>query len=129
MPGASQLKIMIVDDSIIARQMLRKILEEEGVTEVEEALNGAEAIEKYKTFKPDLVFLDIIMPDLPGDKTLEEIIAFDKDARVIMLSSLGTKEKVLECLKKGAENFIMKPIEKERIVEIFNKIVDEKKEE
>jgi len=128
MPDPSELKIMIVDDSIIARQMLRKILEEEGVKEIQEALNGAEAAEKYKSFKPDLVFLDIIMPDVPGDKTLEEIIAFDKDARVIMLSSLGTKEKVLECLKKGAENFIMKPIEKDKIVEIFKKIVEKKEE-
>ncbi|MCK5707613.1 MAG: response regulator [Candidatus Aureabacteria bacterium] len=126
MPGATELKVLIVDDSIIARQMLRKILEDEGVDNVQEALNGAEAIEKYKEFSPDLVFLDIIMPDMPGDKTLEEIISFDKDARIIMLSSLGTKEKVLECLKKGAENFIMKPIEKERIVEIFNKIIEAK---
>jgi two-component system chemotaxis response regulator CheY len=128
MPQASDLKILIVDDSIIARQMLRKILEQEGVKQVQEALNGTEAIAKYKSFKPDLVFLDIIMPDMPGDKTLEEIMAADKNARVIMLSSLGTKEKVLECLKKGAENFIMKPIEKERLIEIFKKIVGDKKE-
>ena len=128
MPEPSELKIMIVDDSIIARQMLRKILEEEGVREIQEALNGAEAVEKYKSFKPDLVFLDIIMPDVPGDKTLEEIMTVDKDARVIMLSSLGTKEKVLECLKKGAENFIMKPIEKDKIVEIFKKIIEKKEE-
>ena len=128
MPEPSELKIMIVDDSIIARQMLRKILEEEGAKEIQEALNGAEAVEKYKSFQPDLVFLDIIMPDVPGDKTLEEIIAIDKDARVIMLSSLGTKEKVLECLKKGAENFIMKPIEKDKIIEIFKKIVEKKEE-
>lgn len=107
--------------------MLRKILEEEGASLIQEALNGKEAIEKYKTFHPDLVFLDIIMPDISGDKTLEEIIAFDKAARVIMLSSLGTKEKVLECLKKGAENFVMKPIEKEKLVDIFNKILEEKK--
>ncbi|MBN1522158.1 MAG: response regulator [Candidatus Aureabacteria bacterium] len=128
MPGAHELKILIVDDSIIARQMLRKILEEEGVKQIQEALNGAEAVEKYKSFQPDLVFLDIIMPDVPGDKTLEEIMAVDKDARVIMLSSLGTKEKVLECLKKGAENFIMKPIEKDKIIEIFKKIVEKKDE-
>jgi two-component system, chemotaxis family, chemotaxis protein CheY len=128
MPQASDLKILIVDDSIIARQMLRKILEQEGVKQVQEALNGTEAIAKYKSFKPDLVFLDIIMPDMPGDKTLEEIMAADKNARVIMLSSLGTKEKVLECLKKGAENFIMKPIEKERLIEIFKKIIGDKKE-
>ena len=128
MPGAGDLKILIVDDSVIARQMLKKILEEEGAVNIEEAVNGTEAIEKYKTMKPDLVFLDIIMPDIPGDKTLEEIMAIDKNARVIMLSSLGTKEKVLECLKKGAENFIMKPIEKDKIVEIFKKIIEQKEE-
>ena len=108
------LKILICDDSALVRKKLRDILEEMHY-EVFEAPNGAVGVEKYKQHHPDTVFMDIVMPELDGIAALKAIREYDKDARIIMLSSAGTSSKLIEALKWGATDFIQKPYTREQI--------------
>ncbi|HEY5562701.1 MAG TPA: response regulator [Clostridiaceae bacterium] len=112
-------KILICDDSMLMRKKLKEIVKNCGCEDVLEAKDGQEAINIYKESNPDLVFMDIIMPVKNGIEAVKEIIEFDKDAKVVMASSAGTKEHVKESLKAGAYDFIQKPWEKEQI----NKII------
>lgn len=107
-------KALICDDSILVRKKLRALLEEMQCG-VSEATNGIEAVEEFKKIKPDVVFMDIVMPEIDGLEALRRIKEYDKAARVIMVSSTGTSAKVLEALKCGAIDFIQKPYEKTQI--------------
>lgn len=107
-------KVLICDDSTLVRKKLRELLEIIQC-EVLEASSGMEAVELFKEHKPDIVFMDIVMPDMDGLEALRSIREHDQTARVIMISSVGTSEKVLEALKCGAVDFLQKPYDKEQI--------------
>lgn len=114
-------KVLICDDSLLVRKKLKDILTSIGC-EVFEARNGKEAVEVYQTSRPDLVFMDIVMPDTDGLEALKNLKAFDDQVNVIMLSSLGTSDKLIQALKYGAADFIQKPYTVEQITQIVAKI-------
>ena len=105
------MKILICDDSLMIRRQLRNSILELGPHEVLEAGNGNMAIEMYRENKPNLVYMDIIMPELDGIGAVKGIRQFDEMAQVVMLSSVGTKENLRDALEAGAVDFIQKPIE------------------
>lgn len=89
------------------------------------AKNGKEAVEQYKQQKPDVVLLDIVMPEETGIDALEKLLSVDPKACVVMVSSLGTEQAVLDCLKKGAKNFLQKPFEQEGLIALLEKVCKE----
>ncbi len=109
-------KIMIVDDSMLSRKNLREILTQQGHEIVGEAEDGQSALVKYGELKPDLVTLDITMPNMNGIDTLRELMSTDSNARVVMITSLAQKSKILEALQLGAKNYIAKPFEAHNII-------------
>lgn len=118
-------KVMIVDDSKTSRRVLRTILESYEYEVVCEAGNGKEAVEQYKQYKPDIVTMDITMPEMDGLASLKEIMAVDSEAKVIMVTAAAQKNKMLEAIKMGAVDFIQKPFEAEQIISIINKACSE----
>jgi len=113
-----QFSFLVVDDSEFARKTLIKILNMIGGCMVGEATSGQDAVQKYRSLKPDIVFMDITMPGMEGIDALEQIIGDDKTARVIMVSSLSHKTLVQDALKKGAKHYITKPVSNESLAEI-----------
>ena len=111
-------RILIVDDSRTSRKILRGILEEAGHEIVEEAVNGDDGFLKYKELRPDLVTMDITMPITDGIQALQLIKHLDKDAHVVMITAAGQKEKMIQALKEGADEFITKPFDKEEVVKV-----------
>ena len=114
-------KVLICDDSILARKQIKDIIALVGEPTVFEASDGENAIQIYKEHKPDLVFLDIVMPKKDGNIAIEEIMAFDKDAIIIIVSSVGTQSQLKSALEAGATDFIQKPINKIQIMDALNK--------
>jgi len=108
-------KILVVDDSAFMRKILRDILTELGYTDVTEAAFGEQALEEFDKKKPDVVLLDIILPDISGDKTLDKIMEKDPNAKVLMVTAVGQKPMMDECMKSGAKSYIIKPFDKEKI--------------
>ncbi|MCX7976589.1 MAG: response regulator, partial [Bellilinea sp.] len=108
-------KILIVDDAEFLRVRIIKMLTGQGF-EVYEAENGIKAVEKYKEVRPDVVLMDITMPEMDGLAALKEIRAFDSQAKVVMLTALGQESVVLEAVKSGARDFIVKPFEHDRVM-------------
>lgn len=117
------IKILICDDSITIRKKLRGAIELNCPIEFFEAKNGIEAVEFYKNKQPNIVFMDIIMPELDGIEALSQIIAFDSKAIVIMLSSVGTKQNLKSALEKGAIDFIQKPWDIDNLNRILSKYI------
>lgn len=115
--------VLVVDDSKMSRKMLRTILEEEGYAVVAEAGNGEEGVEAYKKFRPAVVTMDITMPKLDGIGALREIMAYDSNARVVMITAAGQQQKIIEALKLGAEKFITKPFEQSDVVSTIHSIM------
>ena len=118
-PDGTPYKILVVDDSIFVKKQLSQILQSEQFDVVATAGDGEEAIEKYKENYPnvDLVTMDITMPKLDGISALEKIIEFDKNAKVIMISALGKQELVKKSLLLGAKNYIVKPLDRKKVLE------------
>ena len=114
-------KVLICDDSILARKQIKDIIALVGNPTIFEASNGEAAIEIYREQKPDLVFLDIVMPKKDGNIAIEEIMAYDKDAIIIIVSSVGTQSQLKCALEAGATDFIQKPINKVHIMDAVNK--------
>lgn len=108
---------MIVDDAIFMRMKLKDILEKNGYEVVAEAQNGADAIEKYKAERPDIVTMDITMPEMNGIDALKGIKKIDGSARVIMCSAMGQQAMVMEAIQAGALDFIVKPFETDRVID------------
>lgn len=121
-------QIMIVDDSLIMRINLKKILEKQGYQVVAEACNGQEAIEKYATFQPDLVTMDITMPVLDGISALEAICIADQNACVVMISAMGQETKIIEAINKGARHYIVKPFKENDVVKIIGGVLNARME-
>lgn len=115
--------IVIVDDSIFIRKMLRNMVEEMGYAVVGEAVNGKEAVEEYKKHKPDILTLDITMPVMDGLEALKEIMEYDKKARVVMITAAGQQVKVIQALKIGAEKFVVKPFDREKVRRTLEEMV------
>jgi len=116
------LKILIVDDTLFMRHMLRGIVEEEGWTVIEEAADGEEAVQKYRDCFPDITTMDIVMPLKSGIEALSEIIAIDGKAKVIMCSALGQEALIEEARKAGAHGYIMKPFDAQKVKEVIRKV-------
>ena len=118
-PDGTPYNILIVDDSIFVKKQLAQILTSEQFNIIDTAGDGEEAIEKYKEHHPniDLVTMDITMPRLDGISSLERIIEFDKDAKIIMISALGKQELVKKSLLLGAKNYIIKPLDRKKVLE------------
>ena len=115
----SAYRVMIVDDSMFVAKQLGQILTSEGYEVVTTACDGKEGLEKYKELHPniDLVTMDITMPKIDGITALEQIMAFDKSARVVMVSALGKEELVKKSLLLGARNYIIKPLDRKKVLE------------
>lgn len=115
--------ILIVDDSRTSRRILRNILESNGHVVVGEATNGEEGYLKYKELKPEVVTMDITMPVMDGVESLSLIKKEDKNAKVIMITAAGQKEKMVEALKRGADEFVTKPFEQDAICAVLDGIL------
>jgi len=114
-------KILIVDDAAFMRMMIKDILSKNGFEVVGEANDGSQAIEKYKELKPDLVTMDITMPEMDGITALKEIKKLDGNARVIMCSAMGQQAMVIDAIQAGAKDFIVKPFQADRVIEAIKK--------
>ncbi|WP_303861335.1 response regulator [Alkalibaculum bacchi] len=114
-------RILIVDDAIFMRMKLKDILEKGGYEVVAEAQNGVEAIEKFKAESPDLVTMDITMPEMDGIAALKSIKEVKPDAKVIMCSAMGQQSMVMDAIKAGALDFIVKPFDNDRVIQSINK--------
>lgn len=117
--------VLLVDDSKMSRKVLRNLLEEAGYSILAEATNGAEAVEAYKKQKPDLVTLDITMPVMDGIEALKNLVAYDADVKVIMITAAGQQSKLIQALKIGAKKFITKPFDKDEIVSNVSELMSE----
>ena len=115
--------VLIVDDAEFMRLMLREIVEDMGLTVVAEAEDGFEAIAAWRRTRPDLVLLDITMPNLDGTEALRAIVDEDPAARVVMICALGQKDQVLAAVKAGAADFIIKPFDHERVQETLGRLL------
>ncbi len=113
-------KILIGDDSILARKQLKDVLTSLGATRFVEAVNGNEAVEKFIAEKPDLIFLDIIMPIKDGISAVQEIIAEDAAAQIVIVSSVGTQHQLKAAIEAGAKDFVQKPINADQIASIVS---------
>lgn len=114
-------RILIVDDAAFMRMMIRDILTKNGFEVVGEAQDGAQAIEKFKEVRPDLITMDITMPEMDGIAALKEIKKIDPSAKVIMCSAMGQQAMVIDAIQAGAKDFIVKPFQSDRVVEAINK--------
>jgi two-component system, chemotaxis family, chemotaxis protein CheY len=118
-------KIMVVDDTAFMRIMLKDVLVLGGHEIIAEASNGEEAVHLFKLLKPDLVTMDITMPEMDGIKALTEIMKFDPQAKVIMCSAMGKQDMVLEAIHAGAKDFILKPFQMERVLLAVDNVLGE----
>ncbi len=116
------IKVLVVDDAAFMRMMLSKILTDNGYAVVGEAANGAEAVEKYEELQPDIVTMDITMPGVNGVEAVQKIMKKHPEAKIVMVSAMGQQSMVVEAVRAGAKDFIVKPFNAERIVEAFRKI-------
>ncbi|CRK80938.1 response regulator [Neobacillus massiliamazoniensis] len=116
-------KVLIVDDAAFMRMMLKDILSKNGHEVVGEAVNGADAIEKYQELLPDIVTMDITMPEMDGITAVKEIRAAHPQAKIIMCSAMGQQPMVLEAIQLGAKDFVVKPFQAERVIESINKVL------
>jgi two-component system, chemotaxis family, chemotaxis protein CheY len=114
-------RILVVDDAAFMRKMVSDALAKGGHEVVGEAGNGVEAISQFQALKPDLVTLDITMPEKDGLAALAEIMAADPSAKVVMCSALGQESKVLEAIKLGAKDFVVKPFQPDRVIDAVGK--------
>ena len=115
--------ILICDDAAFMRMMIKDILTKNGYEIAGEAENGAKAVEKYNETKPDLVLMDITMPEMDGIQALKEIKKVDSGAKVIMCSAMGQQAMVIESIQAGAKDFIVKPFQADRVLEAVKKVV------
>jgi two-component system chemotaxis response regulator CheY len=115
--------VLIVVDAAFMRMMIKDILTKNGYTVVGEAENGKLAVDKYNELKPDLVLMDITMPEMDGIQSLKAIKGVDSNATVIMCSAMGQQAMVIEAIQSGAKDFIVKPFQAERVLEAVKKAI------
>ena len=117
-------KVLICDDSILARKQLKDIISTLGNPTFIEASDGQEAIDKYKANKPDMVFLDIVMPKKDGNIVISEIIEYDPNAAIIIASSVGTQSQLKCALQAGAKDFVQKPLDQQLVIDVIEKYTE-----
>ncbi len=115
-------RVLIVDDAAFMRMLLKDIVTKAGYEVAGEASNGKEAVEKYKELNPDIVTMDITMPEMTGIEATKEIIKMDPNAKIIMCSAMGQQMMVVEAIQAGAKDFIVKPFQQSRVVEALSKV-------
>ncbi|MDO5603042.1 MAG: response regulator [Oscillospiraceae bacterium] len=116
------LKVLICDDSLLVRRKLKNYLKEKECEHIFEAVNGEEAVAKYKEYHPDLVLMDIVMPLKTGIEALKEIRAYDPNAYVVMASSTGTQSKLKDAIIAGASDFLQKPFEMDTLGQLLSRM-------
>lgn len=116
-------RVLVVDDAAFMRMMIKDILQKGGYEVVGEAEDGKRAIEKFKELKPDLVTMDITMPDMDGITAVKEIRKIDENAVIIMCSAMGQQAMVIDAIQAGAKDFVVKPFQPERVLEAIKKVV------
>ena len=119
-------KILLVDDAAFMRKVIKDTLSKAGYTDLHEAVDGADAVEKYNSLKPDLVLMDITMPNMDGLEALKAIRAADGGANVVMCSAMGQETMVIDAIRSGAKDFIVKPFKGERVLKTVTSIVGER---
>ena len=122
-------KILVVDDAKVIRMVIKRLLTQHGYQVAGEAGNGREALEKYKELRPDAVTMDIIMPEMDGIQGLKEIIAFDKQAKVIMISAIDQRDSLTDAIRNGAADYVVKPFEDDRMVTALKNIFGEEQKD
>ena len=115
-------RVLIVDDALIMRMKIKEIAEESGWEVVGEAKDGSEGVTRYRELRPDLVTMDIVMPLMDGVEALRAVKQFDPQARVVMVSAVDQREKLMECVRLGAIDFIVKPFDKASLKKFFIKL-------
>lgn len=120
--GEDMKKVMIVDDTAFMRLALKTMLEKNGYEVVAEAVNGADAIKKYREHAPDIVTMDITMPEMTGIEALKVILQNDPQAKVVMISAMGQESFVKEAIVSGAKYFVVKPFKEDKVIETVSKI-------
>jgi two-component system chemotaxis response regulator CheY len=123
--GTVKYKVLVVDDAIFMRKMISEILEENGMEVVGESDTGSGAVERYKELRPDLVTMDIIMPEMNGIDAVRQIMEADSTAKIVMCSALGQQALVQEAIAAGAKDFLIKPFNPSRVVEVLNKVLNQ----
>lgn len=118
-------KVLIVDDTKFMRNILAGILKKKDLEIAGEAVNGREAIEKYKELRPDLVTMDIIMPEIDGIQAVKEIMKIDPNAKILMCSAMGQQALVIEAIQAGAKDFVIKPFQPTRVLEAVDRTLQE----
>jgi two-component system chemotaxis response regulator CheY len=116
-------KILLVDDAAFMRKVIKDTLSKSGYTELFEAVDGADAVEKFDEIKPDLVIMDITMPNMDGLEALKTIRAKDPNANVVMCSAMGQETMVIDAVRSGAKDFIVKPFKAERVLKTVTTII------
>jgi two-component system chemotaxis response regulator CheY len=116
-------RVLVVDDAVFMRKVVSDALTKGGHEIIGEAANGQEAVDQFQALKPEVMTLDITMPEKDGLAALKEIIAMDPQARVVMCSALGQESKVLEAIKAGAKDFVVKPFQPDRVLSAIEKAV------
>lgn len=117
-------RVLVVDDAAFMRMMIKDILRKGGYQVVGEAEDGVRAIEKYRELKPDLVTMDITMPDMDGITAVKEIRQVDDEAVIIMCSAMGQQAMVIDAIQAGAKDFIVKPFQPDRVLEAIRKVLN-----
>lgn len=120
----NEMKILISDDSILARKQLKDIISSLGNPTFFEATDGQSAIDRYKEINPDIVFLDIVMPRKDGNIAISEIMSYDPNATIIIVSSVGTQTQLKCALEAGAKDFIQKPIDRQQVIDVVTKFLE-----
>ena len=118
-------QVLIVDDALFMRNMLRDIFEEGGWMVVAEAENGVQAVEQYAAHQPDLVTMDIVMPEMGGIDAMRRILQDYPDAKIVMCSALGQESMVMEAINTGAKDFIVKPFQDQQVMDVVSRVVVE----
>ena len=115
--------VLVCDDAIFMRTMIADILSSAGYEVVGEAETGAQAVQKYRQLKPDLVTMDIVMPDMGGIDAVREICKDDPDAKILMCSAMGQQALVVEAIQAGAKDFVVKPFQPSRVLEAVQRVL------
>ena len=124
MSDTKSVKVLVVDDSRTMTAMITAHLRDSGFEVVATASSGREALEKFQAYRPQVVLLDIVMPEENGVETLERILHVDTSACVVMVSSMGTEAEVQDCLKKGAKSFLQKPLRKDHMLGVLSNVCE-----
>jgi two-component system chemotaxis response regulator CheY len=116
-------RILVVDDAIFMRKMLADILQKGGYEVCDEAGNGSEAVQKYEKHHPDLVTMDIIMPDMSGIDAIKKIKGLDSEAKIVVVSAMGHQSLVVEAIQAGAKDYVVKPFQPSRVIEAVQRVL------